>query len=90
MSKKINTYICSGCEIGNCLDISSLETIANENPLVNRTYTHHSLCSEHAIQEIIDNTREDEADGILIAACSSRNKTKEFGFDLDAVVERVD
>lgn len=70
--------------------MSSLETIANDNPLVNRTSTHHSLCSKTAIQEIINNTKEDEVDGLLIAACSSRNKTKEFSFDLEAIVERVD
>lgn len=90
MSKKINTYLCSGCEIGNCLDITSLENISNGNPFVNQTFVHPCLCSNKAITEITNSIKEGEVDGILIAACSSRNKTKEFNFGLDAIVERVD
>jgi len=90
MSKSVETYICSGCNIGQCIDINLLEIIAKADRTVTQTIVHPCLCSGEGIAMISKNASENLPDGLLIAACSARHKTGEFSFGENAVVERVD
>ncbi|MEJ2143537.1 MAG: FAD-dependent oxidoreductase [Acidobacteriota bacterium] len=81
--KKLGVFICSGCEIGNSLDIDALKEAAEDAS----TFVHPCLCGEEGLQQIRQEL-ENGIDAIVIAGCSPRFKTEEFRFD-DKVVERV-
>ena len=86
MSKKIGVYICSGCGIGECLNMSALEAIANESaPAVVRTST--AFCLEDAAL-IATDISSAGLDGAVIAACSPRVNTEVFRHN-GTFVERV-
>lgn len=86
MEKKVGVYICTGCEIGNCIDISKLEKVAEK-------YKSHSckinpkLCQQESLNVIHKDIENENLDGIVIAACSPRVFAKEFKFN--PVTERV-
>ncbi len=82
--KKLGVFICSGCEIGDSLDLDAL-TDAVENA---STFVHPCLCGTEGLQQI-----RHELDGgveiLVLAACSPRFKSAEFRFDDGTLVERV-
>lgn len=84
----IGAFICTGCEIGEAINIDELEAPAKEEGA--KTYvTHPCLCAQEGVAEI---TKAIEAgvNGVCIAACSHRMKQEEFTFDrLKVAVERV-
>ena len=84
----IGAFICTGCEIGNAINVEELETPAKEEGA--KTYvTHSCLCAPEGVAEITK-AIESGVNGICIAACSHRMKQKEFTFDrLKVGVERV-
>ncbi|MCB1856847.1 MAG: hydrogenase iron-sulfur subunit [Gammaproteobacteria bacterium] len=77
--KKFAGYICSGCGIGERLDVAQLENIATREGKMASCQTHEMLCSGEGVQAI----RDDIASGathIMIAACSRRAKVEAFNF----------
>ena len=79
-SKRIATYVCTGCEIGNCLDVEALQSeVTDENP-VDLWKDHPWLCGAEGL-EIIRNDIKDGVDSVVIAACSPRAMTSTFTFD---------
>ncbi|MBT3802469.1 MAG: heterodisulfide reductase subunit A, partial [Bacteroidetes bacterium] len=86
MEKKIGLYICSGCEIGNSIDISLLEKVGLEYK-VHLCKSHPKLCQKEAGQMISQNIDAEKLDGLVVAACSPRVFTKEFAFEI--LTERV-
>ena len=89
MTKKINIYICSGCRIGQCVDVKALAKEFLKSPEVTGCYEHPALCSEEGYQLMLDHIEKEKPDGLLIAACSPRFKTREFEFPGDWQVDRV-
>ncbi|MEE8403101.1 MAG: FAD-dependent oxidoreductase [Candidatus Hydrothermarchaeaceae archaeon] len=85
--KKILTYICTGCDIGDSLDVEKLSGVATGMNV--EVKTHDNLCGEDGLAIII----KDIAGGVntvVIAACSQRAKTDVFDFDpLKVVTERI-
>ena len=87
MDKKVGVYICSGCDIGTCLDAQKLADIASAEHNIPIIKTSPAFCLEDA--RLIKNDIEQEGvDSVVIAACSPRVNTDVFGFK-NAFVERV-
>lgn len=85
MEKKYCTYICTGCGIGEALNIEKLEEAAKEKGYDSKV--HPCLCSEEGVELL----KKDVADGVnalSIAACSRRVNFDIFRFD-GCVVDRV-
>ncbi|MEN8150554.1 MAG: hypothetical protein ABFS86_12080, partial [Planctomycetota bacterium] len=72
MSDDISVYICSGCGIGDALDVEALSGLPGEEYSVKQTKVDACLCSK----EFAGSIREDLKDGgkAVIAACSHREK----------------
>ncbi len=87
--EKLGLFACSGCEIGEALDLSAFEELADENGA--STYEAHAcLCSPEGVARLRETIDGGELDGLLIAACSQREKAREFRFDnTSVVVERA-
>ena len=76
---KYSVYICSGCGIGEALDVKALEKIAQKEGKMAEVKSHPFLCSAEGVELI----RNDIAAGVThlcIAACSRRAKTEAFSF----------
>jgi len=86
VSDDISVYICSGCGIGDALDVEALSALPGEEFSVKRTKTDARLCSE----EFAASIRADLAEGgkAVIAACSHREKAAVFAIP-DRVVTRA-
>ncbi len=89
MNKKTGVYICSGCEIGKCIDIDALADIAKNEYNTECCIKHSFLCSNEGIGIIKKDIAEKKLDAVVIAACSSRVNTSEFSFENDLIIERV-
>lgn len=86
---RIGVFLCSGCGIGEALDVAALEKVAREEKAAHCA-THPCLCSPEGLATIRGALDEGTVNGVLIAACSPRAKTQEFAFDpLRVGVERV-
>jgi len=78
---KVGVYICSGCEIGDAVDMEALVKMVQSEYKPAVCKTSPFLCGAEALAEI---KRDMEAEGLntlSIAACSSRHKTDELSFD---------
>ncbi len=88
MDNKLGVYVCSGCSIGESLDVEQLSKVAGKECKAPVCRVHPFLCGEEGLGLI----REDLKQGVnklIIAACSPRAKTKEFTFDSGVVMDRV-
>ncbi|MFO7671292.1 MAG: hydrogenase iron-sulfur subunit [Bacteroidales bacterium] len=80
--------ICSGCGIGNSLDVARLmDTLTRERPEVH-CVRHHALCSEEGIQMILSQIEATGSGRVAIAACSPRVKSEQFILER-TYVERI-
>ena len=86
---RLGIFLCSGCGIGDSIDIAALENTAGELEAQVRT-THPCLCGDEGLQQIRAALDGEQLDGLLLGACSARAKTKEFTYDpMTVAVERV-
>jgi quinone-modifying oxidoreductase subunit QmoB len=85
---RIGVFLCTGCGIGEALDVDALAATASEG---GRSCTAHPCwCSPEGVAALRAAVAGGNLDGVCIAACSQRAKTEEFRFDPTAVqVERV-
>lgn len=86
MDKKYGAYICTGCGIGDALDVESLVSAAAENGMPAKT--HEALCGAAGralIQADIDN---DGVNAVVVCACSPRVMKEEFNFGDDKYTVR--
>jgi quinone-modifying oxidoreductase, subunit QmoB len=85
MNKKYGVYICTGCGIGDALDIEALSEIPDEEGLPVKT--HSMFCGKEGLEVI----QKDVAGGtntLIIAACSRRVNFDVFAFP-GCIVDRV-
>jgi len=75
--EKIGVILCSGCGIGDALDLDAVNSVATESGAA-ATLTHECLCAPEGLDAIRQVVADNELDGILIGACSERAKTEEF------------
>ncbi|MEW5706742.1 MAG: hydrogenase iron-sulfur subunit [Actinomycetota bacterium] len=86
MERKVGVYICTGCGIGEALDV---EKLSNMGPSLGATVkTHEFLCGEQGLQLIKGDIDGEGVNTVVIAACSPRVNYEEFDFP-NTVVERV-
>ena len=86
MDKKYGVYICTGCGIGDALDIEALSGVAGEEGLP--VLTHPFLCSQAGVDIIKKDTEEKSINTMVIGACSRRVNFDTFRF-VGSIVERV-
>ncbi len=87
MDKKYGVYICTGCGIGDALDVEGLSGIAGENKMTAKT--HEAVCSEAGRQMIKDDIANDGVNTVLICACSPRVWKQEFDFGEETITVRA-
>jgi quinone-modifying oxidoreductase subunit QmoB len=86
MDKKYGVYICTGCGIGDALDIDALADVAKEEGLP--VQTHAMFCGKEGVAVIKQDIEEKGINTLVIAACSRRVNFDVFGFD-GCIVDRV-
>ncbi|MDZ7642390.1 MAG: hydrogenase iron-sulfur subunit [Desulfurivibrio sp.] len=86
MDKKFGVYICTGCGIGEALDIDGLSGVAGEYKMTAKT--HEAVCSESGRQMIKDDIANDGVNTAVICACSPRVWKEEFDFGQGTITVR--
>ncbi|NDY71957.1 heterodisulfide reductase subunit A [Desulfobacter hydrogenophilus] len=86
MDKKYGVYICTGCGIGDKLDIEALTGIPDEEG-TNCT-THPFLCSKAGVALIQKDIDEGKVNAMVIGACSRRVNFDVFNFP-GCIIERA-
>jgi len=74
---KLGVFLCSGCGIGDALDLGAVDKAARERGC-KTTLTNPCLCAEEGLQAIRDAVASGSLNGILICACSERAKAQAF------------
>ncbi|MCG8634049.1 MAG: FAD-dependent oxidoreductase [Desulfobacterales bacterium] len=86
MDKKYGVYICTGCGIGDTLDMEDLVDVPEEEG-INCT-THPFLCSKEGVALIQKDIDDEKVNAMVIGACSRRVNFDVFNFD-GCIVERA-
>ncbi len=87
--EKIAVYICTGCGIGEALDIDALSKVATGEYKVPVCKTGEQLCGSEGVELIKNDIESEGVDTVVIAGCSSRVNFDVFKFGADKVVERI-
>jgi quinone-modifying oxidoreductase subunit QmoB len=88
MDKKLAVYICTGCGIGDTLNIEALGNVATKEYKAPICKTSEALCSPEGAALIKQDVESGEANTLVICACSPRVMTDVFDFQ-DCIVERT-
>ncbi len=88
MDKKIGVYICTGCGIGEALDVDQLSTVATSECNAALCKNHSSLCSPEGVKLIKDDIAGEGVNTLIIAACSQRVMYDVFDFE-GTILDRV-
>ncbi|MBC2694197.1 MAG: FAD-dependent oxidoreductase [Desulfobacteraceae bacterium] len=86
MDKKYSVYICTGCGIGDALDIKGLCGVPEEEGV--SVKTHSFLCGKEGVEVIKKDIADEGINTIVIAGCSRRVNYDVFKFD-GCIVDRV-
>jgi quinone-modifying oxidoreductase, subunit QmoB len=90
MEKKIRIYFCTGCGIGDAVDIDELaKTAVKTSKGAGDTKRHEMLCAPEGRAMIVKDIADDGVNTVVIAACSMRVHQDTFRFDPPTIVERV-
>ena len=89
MDKKIGLYICTGCGIGDALDIDPIKELAVDDLSIPVCQEHTFLCSQEGVDLINSDIDGEGVNAIIIAGCSQRVNQDVFDFGTDKIVERV-
>ncbi len=87
MDKKYGAYICTGCDIGENLDIEALRSVVGEQGMTAKL--HAALCSEAGREMIKSDIAGNGVNTVIICACSPRVWKREFTFGTDTITVRV-
>ena len=87
MDKKYSAYICTGCGIGDALDIEALSGVAGEQGMTCKT--HEFLCGADGRAVIENDVNNDGVNTVVVAACSPRVMQDEFDFGEDKITIRA-
>ncbi|MGC9964335.1 MAG: FAD-dependent oxidoreductase [Syntrophobacteraceae bacterium] len=88
MDKKIAVYICTGCGIGEALDIEQLSKVATSECKAALCRNHGNLCSQEGTQMIRDDIAGEGINSLIVAACSLRVMYDVFNFE-GTILDRV-
>ena len=88
MDKKYCAYLCSGCGIGEALDMEALaEVVTGEMSMESKT--HGCLCGAEGRALIEKDIADDGVNTVVVAACSPRVMQNEFNFGEDKITVRA-
>ncbi|MBT8361479.1 MAG: hypothetical protein KJO32_11030 [Deltaproteobacteria bacterium] len=88
MDKKYCAYLCSGCGIGDALDMEALAEVATSEMSMD-CKTHECLCSAEGRAFIEQAISGDEVNTVVVGACSPRVMQREFDFGDDTITVRA-
>lgn len=88
MENKIGVYICSGCGIGESMDLDALSEVASEYKVA-VCRRDPFLCAPNGVSSIVADMDGEGVNRAVIAACSQRVMTDVFAFPPDKIIERV-
>jgi len=86
MDAKPRVYVCTGCGIGEALDVERLCASVEESGV--SVTRHPFLCSPEGVAGLSEDGQDEDVRRVVIAACSPRVKTEVFSLG-SALVERV-
>lgn len=89
MDKKVAVYICTGCGIGESLDVEALSKVATKEYKVEICKTDAFLCGKEGVGIIAGDIENEGVNTVVIAGCSSRVNYDVFNFGPGVIVERV-
>ncbi len=90
MEKKVGVYICSGCGIGEAVDVEAMAKVATSEYKVPVVKDHAILCGAEGSELIRQDIAQEGVNAIVVCACSKRAKTDVFAYDTSqTVLERV-
>ena len=89
MDKNTAVYICTGCSIGDALDIEQFKENGTEDFTISYCKDHPFLCGPDGLDLINKDIEAECINTIIIAACSQRVNYDVFNFGPDKIVERV-
>ena len=78
MSDSVSVFVCTGCEIGDALDMDALGEVASEDFSIRQIHTHPALCSDEGVAQVRAALGEDGK--AVLCACSQREKCDVFRF----------
>ncbi len=86
---RVGVFTCTGCGIGEALDIEALHAAA-DSPKPTCIASHPCLCAPEGMDSVRKAVDEEKLEGVILAACSTRAKQQELQLDRDGtMVERV-
>lgn len=88
MDKNIGLYICTGCSIGESIDVEKVSNIAKNALRIPVVKSHFALCGNEGIELIKNDIKNEGVNTVVLAACSQRVKYEEFDFP-GCIVERA-
>ncbi|MFZ5996359.1 MAG: FAD-dependent oxidoreductase [Nitrospirota bacterium] len=88
MDKNIGLYICTGCSIGEAIDVEKCSNIAKNALRLPVVKSHFALCGKEGLDLINNDIKNEGVNTVVIAACSPRVKYEEFDFP-GCIVERA-
>jgi quinone-modifying oxidoreductase, subunit QmoB len=89
MARRIGVYLCSGCSIGESMDLDALATVARTEYQVPLCRTHPNLCGREGVALIEADSRAGLVEAAVVAACSPRMKVGAFAGCPVPILERV-
>lgn len=89
MADKIGAYICTGCGLGEALDIEALAKVASGKQKTAVLKTHEFLCGPEGTALIREDIEKEGLNGLVIAACSPRVNTDIFNYPPEIICDRV-
>ncbi|MDP4126560.1 MAG: hydrogenase iron-sulfur subunit [Bacillota bacterium] len=89
MDKKTGVYICTGCGIGESLDIEGLSKVATKEGKVPVCKSHPFFCGPEGVALIKSDIENEGVNTVVIAGCSSRVNYDVFDFGPSLLMERA-
>ncbi|SFQ94651.1 FAD-dependent oxidoreductase [Desulfoscipio geothermicus] len=89
MEKKIAVYICTGCGIGDALDVDALSNVALKEYKADICKTDAFLCGKDGVAVIKNDIENEGVNTVVVAGCSSRVNADVFNFGPNVIVERA-
>jgi quinone-modifying oxidoreductase subunit QmoB len=86
MDKKYGAYICTGCGIGEALDVDALNSAASDQGMTPKN--HPAFCSAAGRQVIENDINTEGVNTVVVCACSPRVMQDEFHFGDDKITIR--
>ena len=86
---KVGVYLCSGCGIGDAIDIAELSKVVSDELKIPVCKSNSWLCSQEGIDLIKTDIEKEELNRTVIGACSHRFLTDVFQFGEKVLTDRV-